>query len=203
MILPFCPTKHTIQTSSEKGRNASVQLPPTPFWPFLGHKSCYRKSDQTKMGTRTPRPIWTNAVGQCNGLIMHGCPHQTGHVLCHHIIINMGVDDYMIDVILNINKILGVSPSRSMGDRIFVATTTVDVNATLKLFGGLSFVSIVVADHNHHRRHQHPPSPHLLLHHFPSRLRTFWCSHRHHQHRRHRLHLPPSTSTVFCLIVVY
>jgi hypothetical protein len=50
-----------------------------------------------------------------------------------------------------------------MGDRIFVAATTVDVNATLKLFGGLSFVSIVVADHNHHRRHQHPPSPRLLL----------------------------------------
>ena len=101
MILPSCPTKHTIQTSSENGRNASVQLPPPPFWPLLGQKSCYRKSDQTKMGTRTPCLIWTNAVGQCNGLIMHGCPHQTGHVLCHHIIINMGIDDDMIDVILN------------------------------------------------------------------------------------------------------
>jgi hypothetical protein len=70
----------------------------------------------------------------------------------------MGIDDDMIDV-TTINKILGASPSRFMGDRIFVAATTVDVNATLKLFGGLSYVSIVVADHNHHRRHQHPPSP--------------------------------------------
>ncbi len=167
------------------------------------------------MGTRTPRPIWTNAVGQRNGLIVHGCPHQTGHVLCHHIIINMGIDDDMIDVILNNQQNSGVSPSRSMGDRIFVAATTVDVNATLKLFGRLSFVSIVVADHNHHRRHQHPPSPRLLLHpsivvrsssfftHFPLRLRTFQRSHRRYQHRRHCLRLPPSTSTVFCLIVVY
>jgi hypothetical protein len=53
------------------------------------------------MGARTPHPIWRNAMGQRNGLIVHGCPHQTGHVLCHHIIINMGIDDDMIDVILN------------------------------------------------------------------------------------------------------
>ncbi len=53
------------------------------------------------MCARTPRPIWTNAVGQRKGLIVRGCPHQIGHVLCHHIIIYMGIDDDMIDVILN------------------------------------------------------------------------------------------------------
>ena len=54
------------------------------------------------MGARSPRPIWTNAVGQRNGLIVCGHPYRTGHVLCHHIIINiMGIDDDMMDVILN------------------------------------------------------------------------------------------------------
>ncbi len=53
------------------------------------------------MGARTPRPIWTNAVGQCNGLIVRGCPYRTGHVFFHHIIIKMDIDDDMMDVILN------------------------------------------------------------------------------------------------------
>ena len=76
-------------------------LPHDEFWSLLGQKSCYEKSDQTKMGARTPRPIWTNAVGQRNGLIISVHPYRTGHVLCHHIIINIGIDDDMIDVILN------------------------------------------------------------------------------------------------------
>ena len=54
------------------------------------------------MGAMNPRPIpiWTNALGQRNGLIVRGRLYRTGHVLCHHIIINMGIDDDMIDVIL-------------------------------------------------------------------------------------------------------
>ena len=68
---------------------------------------------------------------------------------------------------------------------------------------------VIVANNNHHRCHQHPQSPCLLLcpaivmhssssfPHFPLQMRPFRCRHHHHI----RLHLPP-TSTVFCLIGV-
>ena len=61
-------------------------LPHDGFWPLLGQKSCCEKCDQTKMGARTPRPIWRNAVGQRNGLIDRGRPYRTGHVFfsSHH-----------------------------------------------------------------------------------------------------------------------
>jgi hypothetical protein len=76
-------------------------LPHDGFWPLLGQKSSYEKTDQTKMSATTTRPIWTNAVGQRNGLIVCGHPFRTCHVFLNHIIINMGIDDDMIDVILN------------------------------------------------------------------------------------------------------
>ena len=53
------------------------------------------------MGARTPRPIWTNAVGQHSGLIVRARPFRTCHVFFHHVIINMEIDDDMMDVILN------------------------------------------------------------------------------------------------------
>ena len=53
------------------------------------------------MGARTPRPIWTNAVGLRSGLIVRARPYRTGCVFFHHIIINMDIDDDMMDVILN------------------------------------------------------------------------------------------------------
>jgi len=53
------------------------------------------------MGARTPRPIWTNAVGQRNGLIVCGRPFRTCHVFFNHIIINMGIDGDMIEKLPN------------------------------------------------------------------------------------------------------
>jgi len=76
-------------------------LPHDGFWPFLGQKSCHENSDRTKMGGRTPRPIWTNAVGQRNGLIIRGHPYRTGCVIFPSHLINMDIDDDMMDVILN------------------------------------------------------------------------------------------------------
>ena len=76
-------------------------LPHDGFWPLLGQKSCYEKTYRTEMGARTPRPIWTNAVGLRSGLIVRARPYRTGCVFFHHIIINMDIDDDMMDVILN------------------------------------------------------------------------------------------------------
>jgi len=53
------------------------------------------------MGARTPRPIWTNAVGQHNGLIVRGRPFRTCHVFFNHIIISMGIDGDMIEKLPN------------------------------------------------------------------------------------------------------
>ena len=50
--------------------------------------------------------------GQRNGKIVHGRTYWTGHVLCHHIIINMEIDGDIMDVILN-NQIKSGCP-RSM-----------------------------------------------------------------------------------------
>ncbi len=102
-IYPFVTPNKPHRTTSQNGRNTIPygSLPHDGFWLLLGEKSCYKKSYRNKMGARTPHPIWTNAVGQRNGLIVRGRPYRTSHVLCHHIIINMGIDDDMIDVILN------------------------------------------------------------------------------------------------------
>ena len=61
-------------------------LPHDGFWPILGQKSCHEKNDQTKIGGRTPCPIWTNGVVQLNGLIARGRPYRTGCVIfpSHH-----------------------------------------------------------------------------------------------------------------------
>jgi len=79
-------TNHTEQPPKMDETLPYGSLPHDGFWPLLGQKSCYEKTDRTKMGARTPRPIWTNAVGQHSGLIVCGHPYRTGCVIfpSHH-----------------------------------------------------------------------------------------------------------------------
>ncbi len=88
MILPFChrQTLHTGQPPKMAKMLPYGSLPHDGFRPLLGQKSCYEKCDRTKMGARTLHPIWMNAMGQRNGLIVRGRPYRTGHVFfpSHH-----------------------------------------------------------------------------------------------------------------------
>ncbi len=72
-------SKQTTQNNLPKWQkhHRTAPSPMTDFGHYFAKNHATKKTDRTKMGARTPHPIWMNAVGQRNGLIVCGCPFRT------------------------------------------------------------------------------------------------------------------------------